>query len=132
MSHFSTYRIGRRSDMDIRIDDPTVSRIHAELVVTANGAFYLTDCNSSGGTYVARNGEWIRITQDFISATDAILLGRYQTTAPQLTAIIPQGTQPQKTDGYSSEEKTPLPKDDLPEGPVRRKIETGEIIKKED
>ena len=67
MSNFSTYKIGRNSDMDIRIDDPTVSRIHAELVVTANGEYYLTDCDSSGGSYVARNGEWIPIRQDFIS-----------------------------------------------------------------
>ena len=132
MSNFSTYKIGRNADMDIRIDDPTVSRIHAELVVTAKGEFYLTDCDSSGGSYVARNGEWIPIRQDFISPTDVILLGRYQTTASQLIAMVARDAGDNKGDDHSDEERTPLPIDDLPEGPVRRKIGTGEIIQNED
>lgn len=132
MSNFSTYKIGRNADMDIRIDDPTVSRIHAELVATGKGEFYLTDCGSSGGTYVARNGEWIRIRQEFIAPPDAILLGRYQTTAPQLIAMVAQGAENNKGDEHSDEERTPLPTDDLPDGPVRRRIGTGEIIQNEE
>lgn len=116
--------------MDIRLDDITVSRIHAELVMTAKGTFYLTDCGSSGGSYVARNGEWIPIRQDFIRPTDVILLGRYQTTAPQLIAMVARGAGDNKGDEHSSEEKSPT--NDLPEGAVRRKIETGEIIQNED
>ena len=120
MSNFFIYRIGRGSDVDIRIDDSTVSRVHAELVVTAKGAYYLTDCGSSSGSYVARNGEWESITQDFIAPMDAILLGRYQTTAQQLMAIVNQGGRDVRR------------KDDLPEGPVRRNVDTGEIIGDED
>ena len=120
MSNFFIYRIGRGSDVDIRIDDSTVSRVHAELVLTAKGAYYLTDCGSSGGSYVARNGEWESITQDFIAPMDAILLGRYQTTAQQLMAIVNQGGRDVRR------------KDDLPEGPVRRNVDTGEIIGDED
>ena len=120
MSNFFIYRIGRGSDVDIRIDDSTVSRVHAELVVTAKGAYYLTDCGSSGGSYVARNGEWESITQDFIAPMDAILIGRYQTTAQQLMAMVNQGGRDVRR------------KDDLPEGPVRRNIDTGEIIGDED
>ena len=131
MSNFSTYKIGRNEDMDIRLDDPTVSRIHAELVVTANGKFYLTDCGSSGGTYVARNGEWIPVRQDFIAPTDAILLGRYQTTAPQLIAMAAQGDRDNKGNRHSGEERTPLSTDDLPGGAVQR-ADDGRIIPKED
>ena len=120
MSNFFVYRIGRGSNVDIRIDDSTVSRVHAELVGTAKGAYYLTDCVSSGGSYVARNGEWQPITQDFIAPMDAILLGRYQTTAQQLMAMINQGSQDVRR------------KDDLPKGPVRRNVDTGEIIGDED
>ena len=130
MSNFSTYKIGRNSDMDIRIDDPTVSRIHAELVVTANGEYCLTDCGSSGGSYIVRNGEWIRIRQDFIAPTDAILLGRYQTTAPQLIAMVARDAGDNKGDVQAVEEKSPT--NDLPEGPVRRKKRTGEIIQNEE
>ena len=60
-SSFSVYRIGRGSGVDIQIDDDSVSRVHAELIATPSGAYYLTDCVSSGGSYVARNGEWRRI-----------------------------------------------------------------------
>ena len=132
MSNFSTYKIGRNSDMDIHIGDPTVSRIHAELVVTANGEYYLTDCGSSGGSYVARNGEWIPIRQDFISPTDIILLGRYQTTAQQLITMVAQGDRHNKGDRDSGEERTPLPTDDLPEGDVQRDPKYGRIIPKDD
>ena len=77
-SRISVYRIGRGSGVDIQIDDDSVSRVHAELITTQSGSYYLTDCASSGGSYVARNGEWRRIRQEFISPTDAILLGHYQ------------------------------------------------------
>ena len=121
MSNFFVYRIGRGSDVDIRIDDSTVSRVHAELVVTAKGAYYLTDCVSNGGSYVARNGEWQPITQDFIAPVDSILLGRYETTVQQLMAMVNQG-----------DRDVVRRKDDLPEGPVRRNVDTGEIIGDED
>ena len=119
MSNFSTYRIGRGMDVDIRIEDSTVSRVHAELVVTANGAYYLTDCDSSGGSYVARNGAWEPITQGFIDPMDAILLGRYQTTAQQLMAM-------------SNRDSPASRNDDLPRGQVHRNVDTGEIVGDED
>lgn len=122
MSSFATYRIGRGEGVDIRIDDATVSRLHAELVVTANESYYLTDCDSSGGSYVARNGEWKPIKQEFIAPLEAILLGRYQTTVQKLMAMGQQ-------DNRSADERR---KDDLPAGPVRRNIDTGEIIRDED
>ena len=103
-SRFSVYRIGRGSGVDIQIDDNSVSRVHAELIATQSGSYYLTDCASSGGSYVARDGEWRRIRQEFISPTDAILLGHYQTTAPALIAMAAQRSAVQKR-GY------PCPRD---------------------
>ena len=124
MSGYSLYRIGRSSTADIQTGDSSVSRIHAELIVTGNDAYYLTDCGSGGGSFVARDGEWAPIQQQFIGATDDILLGRYQTTAQQLVSMLkdPQG---------NSAEQASSPVDDLPSGPVRRNIETGEIISDE-
>ena len=119
-SSFSVYRIGRGSDVDIRLDDGSVSRVHAELVATLSGSYYLTDCASSRGSYVARNGEWSRIRQEFISPADAILLGQYQTTAPALVALAAKKVR-------RSEKGTALP-----QGPVRRNAATGEIIGEED
>lgn len=131
MSHFTIYRIGRGSDVDIRIDDNSVSRLHAELVVTESGSHYLTDCASTNGSYVAQNGEWIPIRQDFITPTDVILLGQYRTTVPQLIAMAAQGDRRNASDLPSGGERKPLPTDDLPKGPVKRRPGTGEIIKEE-
>ena len=119
-SSFSVYRIGRGAGVDIRLDDGSVSRVHAELIATPSGSYYLTDCASSQGSYVARNGEWCRIRQEFINPTDAILLGHYQTTAPALVALAAKKVR-RSDDGTA-----------LPEGPVRRNAATGEIIGEED
>lgn len=119
-SSFSVYRIGRGSDVDIQLDDGSVSRVHAELVATPSGSYYLTDCASRRGSYVARNGEWCRIRQEFINPTDAILLGQYQTTAPALVALAAKKVR--RLEGGPA----------LPKGPVRRNAATGEIMSEED
>ena len=125
MSGHSLHRIGRSSAADIQINDSSVSRIHAELVITRNGSHYLADCGSGGGSFIARGGGWAPIQQQFIGATDNILLGRYQTTAQQLVSML-------KDRQGDSAKQTPSPVDDLPSGPVRRNIETGEIISDKD
>ena len=118
-SGFTVYRIGRGRGVDIHINDHSVSRLHAELIATRGGAYFLIDCASSGGSFVARNGQWMRIRQEFIGSTEAILLGRYQSTAP---ALIARAGQPMPRSGKGSP---------LPEGPVRRNADTGEIIGEE-
>ncbi len=123
-SKFSVYRIGRNSGVDIQINADSVSRVHAELVTTQSGSYYLTDCASSGGSYVARNGEWRRIRQEFISPTDAILLGHYQTTASALVAMAAQRE-------HRLGRGKPTRQDSLPVGPVRRNADTGEIMGEE-
>ncbi|MCP4141531.1 MAG: DUF3662 domain-containing protein [Chloroflexi bacterium] len=47
----SVIDIGRRMENDLVIDDPRVSRDHAQLRVK-NGRFVIFDLNSTGGTYV--------------------------------------------------------------------------------
>ena len=47
----SVIGIGRRMENDLVIDDPRVSRDHAQLRVK-NGRFVISDLNSTGGTYV--------------------------------------------------------------------------------
>ena len=46
-----TWLIGRRSPCDIIYDDPSVSRMHCQIVRT-NGAYYISDLHSSNGTYI--------------------------------------------------------------------------------
>ena len=131
LSHFSVYRIGRGSDVDIQIDDASISRIHAELIATESGSYYLTDCESSNGSFVWRDGVWMPIEQDFIGPTEHIALGTYQTTAQQLIAMTARENRYHTGDRHLREERKPLPADDLPKGPVRRDPGTGEIIGEE-
>lgn len=49
--------IGRRSDSDVIIDDPDVSRRHARLEAE-NGVVFIGDLSSSNGTFL--NGERVR------------------------------------------------------------------------
>ena len=61
--------LGRRLENQVVIDDPRVSRAHAQLRVT-KGRYALFDLNSTGGTYV--NGQ--RINRSLLQRGDVISL----------------------------------------------------------
>src|SRR5437763_673288 len=50
-------RVGRHPDNDFRIEHPTISSVHCEIVLHADGVF-LRDLESTNGTFV--DGEKIR------------------------------------------------------------------------
>lgn len=72
--------IGRRSDNDIQLDDPTVSGIHAVVTlkpdIYLDGAFNVTiaDFNSTNGLFV--NEE--RVQQQRLSAGDIVRIGQHE------------------------------------------------------
>lgn len=68
--------IGRADGNDIRLDDETVSRRHAEIIVTDRQEIFLTDCASSSGTLVLRGNEWEPVRQAFVDADDWLKLGK--------------------------------------------------------
>ncbi|MBC8309217.1 MAG: FHA domain-containing protein [Phycisphaerales bacterium] len=47
--------IGRDEECDIRIKSPVVSREHCTIEQNGNGGLILTDCGSTGGTFVEDN-----------------------------------------------------------------------------
>lgn len=76
----SRMTIGRRSDNQIQLDDPTVSGIHAILSLQSDPYFdghyrvTLVDFNSTNGVYV--NGE--RCSQRELRQGDVIRLGQHE------------------------------------------------------
>ena len=66
-------RIGREAGVDIIIDNPGVSRLHAELRKEGDG-WTVTDMGSANGTFL--NGQKISATQ-LIKAGDEIGLGKF-------------------------------------------------------
>lgn len=116
------YLIGRGKDNDIRLTDRTVSRRHAELVVTADGRYFLTDCGSTGGTHVAADSQWRPVRQAFVRHGDQLRFGAYRITVSELLTRVPSGAS-RGTDRGSRRSPT----DSLPWGRVARNPETGEI-----
>lgn len=121
MAKYTTYRIGRSQTCEIVIDDPTVSRLHAELVVSAGGKCYLTDCCSSGGSFVAVEGEWQSIVQAFVDQDQYVLLGGHQATIGELLSTARVELQRTPQPHQTSDERADT-------GPLRRDPVTGEIL----
>ena len=81
---FRTLTVGRGSRADIRLDDASVSRLHAELTLTAAGRCYLTDRNSTGGTRVLRGGEWTPRRQGYVDPGDRVRFGKCEVVLADL------------------------------------------------
>ena len=125
-----TYVIGRSATADIVLSDSTVSRLHAELTRSGDGAWYLTDRCSSGGTYRMGAEGWIPIRQGFVHHGDRLRLGAFECALDDLVRQIPAalGTAPESADDGTG---GPAVHDDRPDGEVYRN-ELGEVVSKED
>ena len=92
MSRITTYLVGRDPRCDYRIDDASVSRRHAEVVPASGGRLYVTDCASTGGTFLLRGGrEWERIRQAWVGPADRIRFGGYEMRAADLAGLCGGG-----------------------------------------
>ncbi|GLC45088.1 hypothetical protein PLESTM_001685300 [Pleodorina starrii] len=64
LAHAGVVSVGRESDSTIRLDCPEVpfllSRKHARICVQPDGNLVLRDLNSTNGTYISRDGEFLR------------------------------------------------------------------------
>jgi len=87
-----TYRIGRRTDNDIVIDEPSISRRHAELFDVGDGTYRLRDLESRMGTLVRGPDGLNPIDLVEVDAKTPIRLGNYKTTVAEL--LVLQSRQP--------------------------------------
>jgi pSer/pThr/pTyr-binding forkhead associated (FHA) protein len=78
MSGPRTIMIGRHTDCDVIFTQETVSRFHAELVVTDAGRYFLVDRNSTHGTWRSIDGgafkRWER--GGYVGGEDRIRFGK--------------------------------------------------------
>ena len=132
-----TYVIGRSAFADIVVADDSVAPRHAELVVTDDGRFHITDCTTATGTWrqagsnetYGTNGEapWEPVRQAFVSQQEPLRFGGYLCTLKALlqTANADRAV-PQ--DGRGGSVAAP----DRPQrhkGRVERDAKTGEIVR---
>ena len=79
--------VGRDRSADIPIADSSVSRRHAQVEIIDGGRIFLTDCQSSNGTFVIRSGQSIRITQETVSPGEQIRFGDVVMAVSDLTDL---------------------------------------------
>jgi predicted component of type VI protein secretion system len=88
MSSKTTFTIGRDPSADIPVADGSVSRIHAEVTLLDGERIFVTDCNSSNGTYLVRNGAETRITQEKLGPGDWIKFGAVALSVADVVAAV--------------------------------------------
>lgn len=120
------FSVGRDAKNDVVIKEPSVARMHCELVFARDERYYITDCGSINGTKLARHGQWLSIQQEYVGPRDVLLLGNYQTSVGALIERIPFAT---ITDGKGKPRRSadPEPTPSVIQA-VRRDPGTGDII----
>jgi predicted component of type VI protein secretion system len=79
-----TYIIGREGH--IYINDPTVSKQHAEIQVI-NGEIYLRDLDSTNGTFLIKNNRLLPFHEGYVQIHQPVVLGNRQYTIQGLLEI---------------------------------------------
>ena len=132
-----TYVIGRSAFADIVVADDSVAPRHAELVVTDDGRFHITDCATASGTWRQsgsnRAGDardeppWEPVRQAFVSQGEPLRFGGYLCTLRDLLQTV-RAERTVSQDGRSAPAASP----DRPQrhkGRVERDAKTGEIVR---
>lgn len=118
-----SYRIGRGHDVDIVLPHGTVGRLHAELIESPDGRYFLTDLNSTNGTFSLVDKGWQRLDKGYVRPEQPVRLGDYETSARELIARV------------SAHRRAPAvppeaPSVGGPKGRVERNPATGEIVER--
>lgn len=71
----TTVTVGRSRGCDVVLAEESVSRVHAEVTLTARGRLYVNDRGSSQGTFVDDGRGRRAVTQQFVETGDRIWFG---------------------------------------------------------
>ena len=88
MSRIRCFTVGRDPSVSVVLQHETVSRVHAELIPVAGGQVFVTDCASTGGTFIEEGGRWQKITQAFADAKGRLKFGKMEVGVERLLADI--------------------------------------------
>ena len=76
--------VGRGPECDVVIDHASVSRVHVQIKVTDEGYLAVQDADSANGTFLNRNGHWIRVKKVILGTQDRLRLGDKEIPLDQL------------------------------------------------
>lgn len=127
--------IGRANECNLVLNHESVSRVHASIEVTAEGYLAVQDEHSSNGTYLHRNGSWIRARKVILGTQDRIRFGDHEVPLDRLIELFGNRARVRLREGYSVRGKPLLFDDmlaDLPKPKIvlenpRRNPVTGDI-----
>ncbi len=94
------YSIGRDEGNDVIINDPSVSRRHAELIDAGLGVYKLVDSGSSNGTWCLGDSGWEQVISIELDADALVRIGNHDTSVTTLLMAV--GVTPIKP-GYDAE-----------------------------
>lgn len=77
------YLVGRGEDVDIFINDITVSGSHLILIVLDSDRVRIIDNNSTNGTYLVKTGH-LKIMDEIVDMDATLILGATYRTTPRL------------------------------------------------
>lgn len=83
-----TITIGRGQGCDVVLSHVSVSRRHAEMILSGDGAIEIRDLNSTGGTFVTRDGKERSVAQTCLQSADVLRLGDYEISLQDLLARL--------------------------------------------
>jgi len=93
--------IGRAADCDIVLDHPSVSRLHACVEATPEGYLSVRDSDSANGTWLHRNGRWIRARRIVLGSLDRVRFGEQEVALERLVAAFGGGERIRLREGYT-------------------------------
>ena len=93
--------IGRDGTCDVVLDHDSVSRNHASIHVTEEGFLAVHDSNSGNGTFLHRNGRWIRIRKVGLGTADRIRFGEEEVPLDRLIDAFGNKIKVRLRDGWS-------------------------------
>lgn len=97
--------IGRAANCDLQVEDDSVSRLHATVQPTEEGFLAVQDAGSSNGTFLHRNGRWIRVRRVILGTQDRIRLGDHELSLDRLTDLFGAHESIRLREGYSARGK---------------------------
>ena len=116
-----TRTIGRSEDCDIVLDHGSVSRVHATVQATPDGYLAVMDADSSNGTFLHRNGRWIRVRKAILGTRDRVRCGDQEVKVERLVELFAHQARVRLREGYSVRGK-PLVFEDWPGEPLKPRV----------
>jgi pSer/pThr/pTyr-binding forkhead associated (FHA) protein len=93
--------IGREPACSLHLDDPSVSRLHASVQLTPEGYLAVHDRDSSNGTWLHRNGRWVRARRIVLGTRDRVRFGDAEVPLERLVELFGERSRVRLHDAYA-------------------------------